>query len=74
MPLHKSPVGSEVKVLSLRFNEKSRRRIFDLGIIPSTKIKVLQKSPCGNPIAYSIRGTVIALRNEDAEKIIVESI
>ena len=73
MPLNKSSVGMNLKVLSLRFKESERRRIFDLGIIPGTKIKALQKSPLGDPGAYFIRGTVIALRNEDARKIIVET-
>ncbi len=74
MPLNKSSLGMRLKVLSLRFNEFERRRIFDLGIIPGTKIKALHKSPLGDPGAYFIRGTAIALRNEDARKIIVETI
>lgn len=73
MPLNKSSSGMHLKVLSLRFNESERRRIFDLGIIPGTEIKSLQKSPLGDPGAYFVRGTVIALRNMDARKIIVET-
>lgn len=74
MPLSKSSMGMRLKVLALRFCESERRRIFDLGIIPGTEIKALQKSPLGDPGAYFIRGTVIALRNEDARKIIVETL
>ena len=73
MPLNKASSGMNLKVLALRFKESERRRILDLGIIPGTKIKSLQKSPLGDPGAYFIRGAVIALRNEDARKIIVET-
>lgn len=43
-----------------------QRRLLDLGMIRGTKIIPLFKSPAGDPIAYSIRGSVIALRKEDA--------
>lgn len=72
MPLSKAPLGREVSVIAIRCDGFKRRRMSDLGIIVGTKIKALQKSPCGNPIAYLIRGAVIAVRNEDAQKIIVE--
>jgi len=35
-------------------------------------VEALQKSPSGDPTAYFIRGAVIALRSEDAGKILVE--
>ena len=43
-----------------------QRRLLDLGMIKGTRIIPLFKSPAGDPIAYSIRGSVIALRKEDA--------
>jgi len=46
-----------------------RRRLFDLGIIPGTEIKVEMVSPGGDPTAYRIRGTVIALRYSQARLI-----
>ena len=71
-PLHKSPIGKEVTVIAIRFSGIKKKRILDLGIKPNTKITLLQKSPYGNPIAYLVRGAIIAIRNEDARKIIVE--
>ncbi len=71
-PLDKAPIGKTVTVIAIRFQGAQKRRLFDLGIMPNTKIKILQKSPYGNPIAYLVRGAVIAIRNEDAKKIIVE--
>ena len=46
-----------------------KQRLQDLGLIPGTRVICLQKSPLGDPIAYDIRGAVIALRKEDSVKI-----
>ena len=46
-----------------------RRRLLDLGIIPGTEIGVEMVNPGGDPTAYLIRGTVIALRNNQARLI-----
>lgn len=48
---------------------KMRRRIQDLGIIPGTRIACVRKSPLGDPCAYLVRRTVIALRKADARQI-----
>ena len=46
-----------------------RRRLLDLGIIPGTEIGVEMVNPGGDPTAYQIRGTVIALRSSQARLI-----
>jgi DtxR family Mn-dependent transcriptional regulator len=46
-----------------------RRRLLDLGIIPGTEIAVEMVNPGGDPTAYRIRGTVIALRSRQARLI-----
>lgn len=51
-----------------------RRRLQDIGLIEGTEVLCLQKSPSGDPVAYLIRGAVIALRGEDSSKIILESV
>ena len=68
------PEGTKCKVFSILSTGNDRRRMLDLGIINNTNIEVLQKSPYGDPTAYFIRGAVIALRDEDAKKIIVKSL
>lgn len=47
--------------------------MLDLGLVQGTTIEALQKSPSGDPVAYFIRGAVIALRQEDAQKVMIES-
>ena len=72
LPLADLPVGTSAKVFKLNANGSERRRFLDLGIVHGTNITALQKNPFGDPTAYSIRGAVIALRREDASKIICE--
>lgn len=51
-----------------------RRRFQDLGIISGTVIECIGSSPLGDPAAYLIRRTVIALRREDAEQILIREV
>ncbi len=41
------------------------------GIFPGSRIKLLFSSPAGDPSAYEIMGTVLALRCEDSKHIYV---
>jgi ferrous iron transport protein A len=44
-----------------------RQRLLDLGFIKGATVSVRNISPMGNPVAYYIHETLIALRNEDAK-------
>lgn len=72
IPLCFLPQGKTAKVKSLISDGLVRRRMLDLGLIPNTIVEAVQKSPSGDPTAYFIRGTVFALRSEEANKILVE--
>ena len=48
-----------------------RRRLLDLGIVPGTEITAEMRSAGGDPIAYRIRGALIALRKTQAAGIYV---
>ena len=74
LSLNSLPIGTKGRVLSLATSGSDRRRMLDLGIVSGTTIEALQKSPSGDPIAYAILGAVIALLDEDAEKITVEAL
>jgi ferrous iron transport protein A len=74
IPLNRLPLGKKAKVRDLTSDGPVRRRMLDLGLINDTVIEALQRSPSGEPVAYAIRGAVIALRSEDAAKIIVEAL
>lgn len=49
--------------------ETIKRRLLDLGLIEGTSIKPVLISPSGDPRAFEFRGSLIAIRKEDAENI-----
>jgi ferrous iron transport protein A len=63
--------GQVAVVKSLSSTGSIRRRLQDIGLIEGTKVKCLQKSPAGDPVAFLIRGAVIALRSEDSSNVLV---
>ena len=73
-PLHLLPIGEQGTVAALTSSGIQRRRMLDLGLISGTRVEALQRSPSGDPVAYFIRGAVIALRQEDAQQILVTSL
>jgi DtxR family Mn-dependent transcriptional regulator len=60
----------------IRISEASRgierRRLMDLGLVPGTAITVERRGMTGGASAYRVRGTLIALRREQAQTISVE--
>lgn len=72
IPLNSLPIGKKARVRRLTLDGISRRRMYDLGLIAGTEVEALQKSPAGDPVAYQIRGAVIALRSETTSKIFVQ--
>lgn len=63
--------GESAQVALLLGADAIRRRLQDLGLVEGTRVQCIQKSPFGDPVAYGIRGAVIALRTEDAKCILL---
>ena len=72
--LQPAPRLSAIRRRPLPFRGFSRRRLLDLGITPGTRIEVSLDNPFGDPRAFRLRGTVIALRKDQADQILVRSI
>ncbi len=72
MSLSQLPVGGSARVKKLLSTGSMRRRLQDIGLIEGTWVRCLQKSPAGDPVAYEIRGAVIALRSDDSSQILVQ--
>lgn len=69
MTLDKLGAGQWATVTEIRSVNAERRRLLDLGIVPGTKIENLMSSPLGDPVAYNVRDSIVALRREQAELI-----
>lgn len=67
-------IGEEgiIKGISSNCKGLKRKRMLDLGIIPGTIIRVELKSPTGDPRAYRIKDSLIALRKSQAKMIEIE--
>ena len=44
-------------------------RLASLGLVPGTRVDCLYRAPFGDPVAYGIRGAVIALRSADGRTV-----
>jgi DtxR family Mn-dependent transcriptional regulator len=58
--------GATVTGLSPACRGAERRRLLDLGFVAGTAVEIEMVSPAGDPTAYRVRNTVIALRREQA--------
>jgi DtxR family Mn-dependent transcriptional regulator len=67
--------GARARVVDLSpaLRGPERRRLLDLGLVPGTLVEVDMVSPAGDPTAYRVRGSVVALRREQANLIRVNS-
>lgn len=63
----------EKAIISKVCNPKDmRRRLFDLGFAPESQVCCAFDAPLGDPKAFVIKGTVIALRKEDSSLILIK--
>ena len=67
-------IGKSGRVLTVGGEKSLRRRLFDMGITPRTVITVKKAAPMGDPVELLLRGYILTLRLEDAEKIAIEEI
>jgi ferrous iron transport protein A len=68
------PMGKRAEVVHIGALGLTRNRLLDLGLVPSTIVEAIRKSPAGDPVAYKSKGAVIALRSEESGQITVRSI
>jgi len=66
--------SAKIVGISKECRGENRRRLLDLGFVVGTEIKIDLNSPLGNPVAYEVKGTSIALRNDQASKILINKI
>ena len=74
MTLRDLGVGRSGRVLTVGGEKVLRRRLLEMGITPHTTITVKKVAPLGDPIELLIRGYVLTLRLEDAERITIEEV
>lgn len=61
--------GQKLIVKKIKVDKSIRRRLMDIGMVEGTIVECALKSPFNDPIAYFIRGALIAIRQEDTDKV-----
>ncbi len=64
--------GQRGRIAGMHVAENIGQRLRDMGFVRGAVIECVYASPFGDPVAYFVKGTLIAVRNEDAENIEVE--
>lgn len=67
-------VGESAEVIKIGTASGLRRRLQDMGLIKGTIVTCVGRSPLGDPCAYRIRRTIVALRKEDTRWIETKSV
>lgn len=72
-PLSSLKPGEQAEIvdISRTMRPVDRHRLMDLGVLPGTTVRAEFISPSGDPVAYMIRGALIALRKDQADKIFI---
>ena len=73
-PLSVLKPGEKGRIITLNSQGLNRRRIMDLGLVPGTVIEAVMPSALGEPLAYRVRESMIALRHEQAQRILIQRI
>lgn len=69
MTLNELDLNETGYIKDLKCSDEVKRRLLDLGLIKGTKVTPLFVSPSGDPTAFEVRGSVIAIRVEDTSLI-----
>jgi len=64
-------IGEKAVIKDIDNSHHSSYRILEIGFTPGQEIQLLSRSLFNDPIALSIRGSVIAIRKSDANCIII---
>ena len=65
--LNDLPLNTKGYIEKLNCEGNIRRRLLDLGLVKDSPIVPVLISPSKDPRAFDIRGTLIAIRKEDAK-------
>ena len=65
-------LGEVARVTEISQTNRIRRRLLDIGLIEGTVVRCVCLSPSGGMRAYLIRGTAVAVRDEDLCDVLAE--
>ncbi len=66
--------GSVGRIVRMETRSDIRQRLLDLGFTEGGTVKMIMSAAAGDPIAFGMRGAVIALRQRDCRGILVKKL
>ncbi len=73
MTLKDTKPGMTVRIDAVG-ESKLKQRLMTMGLIPGTRVEVLNSAPLGDPIALRLRSYNLAMRRDDAAQIQVSQV
>ncbi len=73
LTLSDTTTGMVVRIDSIGESEL-KQRLMTMGLIPGTRVEILNSAPMGDPIALRLRSYNLAMRKADAAQIEVSQI
>ena len=73
MTLNETKSGMVVRIDSVG-ESKLKQRLMTMGLIPGTRVEILNSAPLGDPIALRLRSYNLAMRRNDAAQIEVSQV
>jgi ferrous iron transport protein A len=71
-PLAEVADGNSAIVRRLVLPRATARRLFEMGLLPGTRVRVVRRAPLGDPIELRLRNYSLSIRREEAALIEVE--
>ena len=65
--LSEMATGSTAVISSFSSSTPGLLRLRELGVLPGTRITLVRRAPLGDPIEISVRGSLLSLRQQEAE-------
>lgn len=72
MTLDDLKTGEEGVIVKVLGNGAFRQRLLEMGFLPGSKVRVIRYAPLEDPVEYEVKGYHVALRHEEAARVLVE--
>lgn len=65
--------GKFAVIAALPHGAPGLTRLREMGVLPGTRIQLIRRAPLGDPIEISVRGSLLSIRQQEAELIEVRA-
>ncbi|MDD2510906.1 MAG: FeoA family protein [Syntrophomonas sp.] len=72
MTINDMKPGQSARILKLNRGLRAGRRLFEMGLVPGTRVKLVSRHPFKGPVVLQIANTQIALGRKMANSVEIE--